>query len=84
MLSLTYSHTEIQKIIAFENSFERLLGIIHDEGGVMGSIVVQDCVGVLINLLDENASNQVSSFKSIHYISNRNRISSVKPAVFPS
>ncbi|KAK9768561.1 Vesicle-mediated ER to Golgi transport protein [Basidiobolus ranarum] len=55
---LTQSNTDIQKIIAFENAFERLLEIISHEGGVDGGIVVQDCIHLIQNLLKYNVSNQ--------------------------
>lgn len=44
LISLTQSNAEIQKIVAFENAFDRLLGIILNEGATDGGIVVQDCL----------------------------------------
>ncbi|XP_060552490.1 general vesicular transport factor p115-like isoform X2 [Ruditapes philippinarum] len=55
---LTRSNANIQKIVAFENAFERLLDIIHEEGGIDGGIVVEDCLLLLLNLLKNNSSNQ--------------------------
>ncbi|XP_053393471.1 general vesicular transport factor p115-like isoform X2 [Mercenaria mercenaria] len=55
---LTKSNANIQKIVAFENAFERLLDIIHEEGGIDGGIVVEDCLLLLLNLLKNNSSNQ--------------------------
>ncbi|KAJ3219199.1 hypothetical protein HDU67_002195 [Dinochytrium kinnereticum] len=58
LISLTRSNAEIQKIIAFENAFERLLGIVHGEGAADGGIIVQDCLTLTLNLLRYNVSNQ--------------------------
>ena len=58
VMELTRSNSQIQKIVAFENAFERLMSIVHDEGLSDGSIIVQDCITVMHNLLNNNASNQ--------------------------
>ena len=58
LMELTRSNSQIQKIVAFESAFERLLSIIHDEGFSDGSIVVQDCILIMHNLLRGNSSNQ--------------------------
>lgn len=55
---LTMSNKQIQKIVAFENAFDRLLAIIAEEGYSDGGIVVEDCINVLLNLLKSNNSNQ--------------------------
>ena len=47
-----------QKIVAFENAFERLLHIVSVEGNSDGGIIVEDCLSLLINLLRSNLSNQ--------------------------
>ena len=57
--ALTKANAEIQKIVAFENAFERLLTIIDEEGFSDGGIIVADCLSLLLNLLRGNASNQV-------------------------
>jgi len=59
LISLSRSNAEIQKIIAFENAFEKLLSIILQEGVTDGGIVVQDCLQLTHNLLRYNVSNQV-------------------------
>ncbi|XP_072319359.1 general vesicular transport factor p115 isoform X4 [Eucyclogobius newberryi] len=64
---LTKSNAAIQKIVAFENAFERLLDIITDEGSSDGGIVVEDCLLLLLNLLKNNSSNQ-NFFKEGSYI----------------
>ncbi|KAJ3195898.1 hypothetical protein HK101_010730 [Irineochytrium annulatum] len=58
LISLTRSNAEIQKIIAFENAFDRLLRIIREEGATDGGIIVQDCLTLTLNLLRYNVSNQ--------------------------
>ena len=55
---LTRSNSQIQKIVAFESAFERLMVIISDEGYSDGSIIVEDCITVMQNLLRGNSSNQ--------------------------
>ncbi|XP_073493755.1 general vesicular transport factor p115 isoform X2 [Phyllobates terribilis] len=64
---LTKSNAAIQKIVAFENAFERLLDIITEEGSSDGGIVVEDCLLLLQNLLKYNNSNQ-NFFKEGSYI----------------
>ncbi|KAJ2160088.1 Vesicle-mediated ER to Golgi transport protein [Coemansia sp. RSA 552] len=58
LMAMTESNADIQKIVAFEGAFERLLAIVGEEGGVRGNIVVQDCLQLLHNLLNYNVSNQ--------------------------
>ncbi|KAJ2445955.1 Vesicle-mediated ER to Golgi transport protein [Coemansia sp. RSA 2440] len=58
LIAMTETNADIQKIVAFENAFDRLLGIVDEEGGVRGNIVVQDCLQLLHNLLNYNVSNQ--------------------------
>ena len=59
LISLTESNADLQKIVAFENAFERLLAIIDEEGAISGGIIVQDCLQLVQNLLRYNVSNQV-------------------------
>lgn len=58
LIAMTRQNADIQKIVAFENAFDRLLGIVDEEGGVRGNIIVQDCLQLLHNLLNYNVSNQ--------------------------
>ncbi|XP_028834115.1 general vesicular transport factor p115 isoform X1 [Denticeps clupeoides] len=67
LLQLTKGNAAIQKIVAFENAFERLLDIITEEGSSDGGIVVEDCLLLLLNLLKNNSSNQ-NFFKEGSYI----------------
>ena len=49
---------DIQKLLAFEGAFERLLAIVRDEGGPEGGVVVQDCSELVNTLLRSCAPNQ--------------------------
>ncbi len=56
---LTPSSSELQKLVAFENAFDRIFAIIKLEGSLSnGDRVVEDCLILLANLLRLNASNQ--------------------------
>jgi intracellular protein transport protein USO1 len=56
---LTQSSTELQKLVAFENTFDRLFNLLQLEGGLSdGGIIVQDCLDLLANLIRQNSSNQ--------------------------
>ncbi|KZF25213.1 hypothetical protein L228DRAFT_265692 [Xylona heveae TC161] len=59
LVALTPSSSELQKLIAFENTFERLFHLIHLEGLLtQGGIIVQDSLSLLANLLRLNGPNQ--------------------------
>lgn len=59
MTALTPASPELQKLVAFENAFDRVFAIIDNEGSLTnGGVVVQDCLSLLANLLRLNASNQ--------------------------
>ncbi|KAL1923427.1 uncharacterized protein VTP21DRAFT_8407 [Calcarisporiella thermophila] len=58
LIALTTTNADIQKIVAFENAFERLFEIILEEEALDGGIVVQDCLELTVNLLRYNISNQ--------------------------
>ncbi|KAJ1985767.1 Vesicle-mediated ER to Golgi transport protein [Dimargaris cristalligena] len=58
LVALTEDSAEIQKIVAFQGGFDRLLDIITHESGIRGGIIVQDCLQLLHNLLRYNVSNQ--------------------------
>ena len=56
---LTPNSAELQKMVAFENAFERIFNIIKLEGSLsQGDRIVEDCLILLANLLRLNASNQ--------------------------
>lgn len=65
--NLTKSHSNIQKIIAFESGFERILDIIEAEGVLDGGVVVEDAFNLLFTLLKGNPSNQ-NFFKEGNFI----------------
>lgn len=81
LIQLTKGNTNIQKIVAFENAFDKLFEIINNEGGADGGIVVEDCLILLLNLLKNNSSNQ-QFFKEGSYIQKLVRMfeSSTEPA----
>ncbi len=65
LVALTPTSAELQKVVAFENAFDRVFAIIETEGGLThGSATVQDCLSLLANLLKLNTSNQ-SYFREI-------------------
>ncbi|KAG5863575.1 hypothetical protein JTB14_030078 [Gonioctena quinquepunctata] len=67
LINLTKSNANIQKIVAFENAFDRLFDVIKEEGWTDGGIVVEDCFILLLNLLKNNSSN-INFFKEGSYI----------------
>uniref|UniRef100_A0AAG5CW97 General vesicular transport factor p115 n=1 Tax=Anopheles atroparvus TaxID=41427 RepID=A0AAG5CW97_ANOAO len=67
MIQMTKGNGNIQKIVAFENAFDRLLDVIKEEGCSDGGIVVEDCLILMLNLLKNNPSNQ-QFFKEGSYI----------------
>ena len=59
LTSLTPASPDLQKLVAFENAFDRIFAIIDAEGALThGGISVQDCLSLLANLLRLNISNQ--------------------------
>ena len=59
LIALTPSSPDLQKLVAFENAFDRAFAIIDAEGGLTnGGIAIQDCLSLLANLLRLNISNQ--------------------------
>ncbi|KAJ4153306.1 hypothetical protein LMH87_009798 [Akanthomyces muscarius] len=59
LTSLTPASIDIQKLVAFENAFERIFAIIASDGSLSeGGRSVEDCLILLANLLRRNASNQ--------------------------
>lgn len=59
LTALTPSSTDLQKLVAFENAFDRIFNIIDLEGSLtQGGMLVQDCLSLLANLLRLNVSNQ--------------------------
>ncbi|KAH3660188.1 hypothetical protein OGAPHI_007393 [Ogataea philodendri] len=58
LMGVVKDNFNIQKLVVFENTFDKLYKIIEEEGGIEGNIVVQDCLSLISNLLRYNASNQ--------------------------
>ncbi|KAK5997388.1 Intracellular protein transport protein USO1 [Cladobotryum mycophilum] len=59
LISLTPTSVEIQKLVAFENAYERIFAIIVADGSLSeGGRTVEDCLILLANLLRRNPSNQ--------------------------
>ncbi|KAK2880175.1 hypothetical protein FQN49_000494 [Arthroderma sp. PD_2] len=59
LIALTISSAELQKVVAFENAFDRIFSLIEAEGSLKhGSRMVEDCLALLGNLLQLNPSNQ--------------------------
>ena len=59
LTSFTPTSPDLQKLVAFENAFDRIFTIIDAEGALThGGISVQDCLSLLANLLRLNVSNQ--------------------------
>ncbi|KAG5953468.1 hypothetical protein E4U53_005460 [Claviceps sorghi] len=59
LTSLTPTSRELQKLVAFENAFERIFAIMAMDGALSnGGRTVEDCLILLANLLRGNASNQ--------------------------
>ncbi|XP_072743938.1 general vesicular transport factor p115 [Anoplolepis gracilipes] len=67
LIQLTKGNANIQKIVAFENAFDRIFDVIEQEGNADGGIVVEDCLLLMLNLLRGNVSNQ-NFFKEGSYI----------------
>ncbi|KAK3946220.1 p115 like vesicle tethering protein [Diplogelasinospora grovesii] len=74
LTELTPASVDIQKLVAFERGFERVFGIIAEEGGLLdGARVVEDCLILLANLLRLNSSNQ-SMFREMGFIAQLGRL----------
>jgi intracellular protein transport protein USO1 len=74
LIALTPSSPELQKVVAFENAFDRTFALIDAEGSLThGSMTIQDCLTLLANLLKLNVSNQ-SYFREIGCVSKLARL----------
>lgn len=56
--ALVAHDAEMQKIVSFTNAFDSLFRIIADEGGVAGSIVVEDSLAVIAHLVRNDVSQR--------------------------
>lgn len=73
LMAIVKDNFNIQKLVVFENTFDKLYHIIEDEGGVMGNIIVQDCLTLINNLLSYNTVNQ-KYFLETNCIANLSRL----------
>eukprot|EP00466_Bigelowiella_natans_P015685 jgi/Bigna1/127297/aug1.4_g2005 len=48
----------IQKIVAFDNVFDKVLGIAKSEGYLMGGVIVVDILKLIATMVEKNSSNQ--------------------------
>ncbi|XP_043477147.1 general vesicular transport factor p115 [Leptopilina heterotoma] len=80
LIQLTKGNANIQKIVAFENAFDRIFDVIYQEGGAEGGIVVEDCLLLMLNLLRGNTSNQ-NFFKEGSYIQRLKPLFEIPPEV---
>lgn len=56
---ITRTNIDIQKLVAFENCFDKIMYIIRLENYLDGTIaVVMDCLNILLNLIQCNETNQ--------------------------
>lgn len=68
LIYLTPSSIDIQKLVAFESAFERILAIVAADGSLAeGGRSVEDCFILLANLLRRNTTNQ-SLFRESGFI----------------
>ncbi|KAG5437994.1 hypothetical protein PCANB_000341 [Pneumocystis canis] len=59
LIAISSDNIELQKRIVFENVFDRILTIMHHEGGLLyGNVITFDCLVLLQNLVRHNSSNQ--------------------------
>eukprot|EP00669_Euglena_mutabilis_P003060 TRINITY_DN1398_c0_g1_i1.p1 TRINITY_DN1398_c0_g1~~TRINITY_DN1398_c0_g1_i1.p1 ORF type:complete len:827 (-),score=148.02 TRINITY_DN1398_c0_g1_i1:23-2503(-) len=63
--ALVANDAEMQKIVSFTNAFENLFKIITDDGGIDGSIVVEDSLAVMAQLLRNDVSQR--SFREMGF-----------------
>jgi len=62
LIAVAENNQILQKIIAFENTFEIALNVAGAEGGIDGGPVSEDCFALLLTLLKDNQSN-ISFFR---------------------
>ncbi|CAO3597180.1 unnamed protein product [Absidia cylindrospora] len=59
LIELTKSNAEVQKLVTFQATFEKLLVLIEEQEGISGDIIVQDSLVLMQNLLRYNVSDQI-------------------------
>jgi len=73
LINLTEDNADIQKLVVFENSFDKIFKIIELEDGLEDGIIVPACLQLTRNLLQYNFSNQ-SYFKETGGITRISRL----------
>lgn len=68
MQTMCKNNINVQNLAVFEGIFEVAFNIIKDEGSMNGLVVVQDCLGLLYNVLICNSSNQ-KNFLDLNFFS---------------
>lgn len=58
-VDLTKSNQQIQNLFAYESGFAKLMDIVKREDYLSGGAVTIDCLNILLNLLQDNESNQI-------------------------
>lgn len=60
LTAITTNHLDLQKLVAFEGGFDKVFDILISGcgGAVFGGRVAEDCLNLLANLIEFNASNQ--------------------------
>ncbi|KAA0198422.1 hypothetical protein HAZT_HAZT006511 [Hyalella azteca] len=58
LTNLTRGNPTLQKIVVFENVYDIIFEIIREEGYSEGSVVVEDCLELLVTLLKSSPPNQ--------------------------
>ena len=66
LMTVVNDSPHVQRLVAFENIFEKLFSIIEEEGSLRGSIVVNDCISLINNILKYNTSNQTLFIETGH------------------
>lgn len=56
--AITATDTELQTVLAFNNAFEKLFGVMRDEGDLDGGAIVSDCLTITHNMLRGNKATQ--------------------------
>ena len=57
--ALAMTNTHIQTSLTFNNGFESLFGIIKEEGGATGDVIVNDCLTIVQYMLRRNKQTQL-------------------------
>ncbi|KAF0992156.1 hypothetical protein HZS_3682 [Henneguya salminicola] len=89
LITLTRNNKTVQKILAFENIFEKLFDIINKEGGVDGGIIAHDCLIIMQNILINNATTQkhfreLNLFSKIKPLLDIANLNGSQPIVWPT